>query len=264
MKHYFPHKCIYFYLLIFPICGAKEKNIFDLFAEKNKYNEIQSIIKISEKSIDTDATSKKSLKDFEKFGEDFSGNVTVNDSNVDSVSIWTSNHHISPKDARVLFDRIFDAVKSKMGTGHIVENIPNHEDASDVQMDAYIWKDDEDIVVLMITEYPTRAGIYLTRKSQSKWLANMGADSGKFWTGIMEIINQKSISNSPEKNDLPKSVPIENRENKTSPSSSKKSDLDTSNNKHSLGNKNLITWAFFSSLLFLILCLVIINLRKKK
>ncbi len=152
-----------------------------------------------------------------------------------------------------------------MGEGTLVENIPNHEDASEVSMDSYIWKDKEDIVMLMISEYPSRAGISLSRQAQSTWLENMGADSGAFWVKTLQSINQAIAPDSTDSDNSGERIPVLNDANSVQNHVPIKPSNIEGKSSSEFGNTiSNFTWLITLLISFILILIVAVIFIKKK
>lgn len=258
-------KIILAYIFLSSVCVANDKGLFELFTMSPSYENVSSFLEDVINLDNADIRTNVAIKPVEESGEIFTGYVTLNDKKVESVALWTSNERIPAKDARVVFAKVSKKIASIMGEGTLVENIPNHEDASEVRMDSYIWKDKEDIIVLMISEYPSRAGISLSRQAQSTWLENMGADSGAFWEKTLQPINQAIAPNSTEGNNFVEKIPDENDGN----SVQNQVPINPSNieGKSSLESGNAVNkfpWIITFLISLILIFIVIVFIKKKQ
>lgn len=257
-------KIILVYIFLSSVCVANNKGLFELITRNPSYENVLSFLEDTKNRDNADIRTNVAIKPVEESGKIFAGHVTLNDKKVESVALWTSNERIPPKDARVVFARVSKKITSIMGGGTLVENIPNHEDASEVRTDSYIWKDKEDIIVLMISEYPSRAGISLSRQAQSTWLENMGADSGAFWVKTLQSINQAIAPDSIESYNSIERIPDVNDGN----SVQNQAPINPSNieDKSSLESGNTVNkfpW-LITLLISLILIFIVVVIVKKK
>jgi hypothetical protein len=265
MKYFTFAKFLLIFTCLSSVCNANNKDLFDIITHKPSYDKVLLFLEDSSDLIKPDVRTNSTLKHVEEFGETFTGHAILNNSNIESISLWTSNERILPNDARVLFDHILKKVSADMGKGSIVENIPNHEDASDVQMDAYLWKDKEDIIVLMITEYPSRAGISLSRQTQSTWLENMGADSGEFWVKTLQSFNQNSSSDSSVSDNSMKRIPDSNDGNSLqNPVPRTPYNIEDKANAKSGDTEIVFPWLIASLIGLMIISISVIIIKKKR
>ena len=257
-------KIILVYIFLSSVCIANNEGLVELLRKSPSYENVSSFLEDIKNRNDADIRTNVAIKPVEESGEIFTGHVTLNDKKVESVALWTSNERIPPKNARVVFAKVSNKIASIMGEGTLVENIPNYEDASEVRMDSYIWKDKADIIVLMISEYPNRAGISLSRQAQSTWLENMGADSGAFWVKTIQSINQAIAPESTESNNSIERIPDVNDGNSAQNQVPiTPSNIEDKSNLESGNAANKFPW-LIALLIILILTLIVVVIKKKQ
>lgn len=129
---------------------------------------------------------RRMLKPISAFGGIFDGEVSFRAGTQNEIRMWTREALLSPQDALELFHKIASSLKSELGQGRTVANIPNYGDASDVKSTAVLWFIGTDVVLLHLDQYPRRGGIGLVRCSGDAWRSSMGADESDFWVQTLD------------------------------------------------------------------------------
>lgn len=122
------------------------------------------------------------MKPVSAFGAVFSGEVVFKEGVRDRIAMWTHDPLMKPRDGIELFGEMSSALKRKFGAGKVVDDIPNYGDGSEVKSSASLWFLQDEVVVLRLDQYSSRAGIILVRQEAKSWRANMGADESVFWS----------------------------------------------------------------------------------
>lgn len=163
-----------------PICKSDNGEIINSIIEITQFQEIYDYLDFAAPSV-SGTPKDGTLKPITEFGVTFAGRTVFGDSKIEEISLWTTDEKISPEAARLVFHRLLKSINLRLGNGKLIEDVPNHEDASDVRTDVYIWNKEDNLIALTISEYHNRTGISLSRLRRSLWLDRMGADSGEFW-----------------------------------------------------------------------------------
>lgn len=195
------------FIVNFPLsfrCYATDIELVKLFSQVQTFEDISPFLDDTADRNEIDASSSLVAKPLQVSGQLFNGRVIADNQSVKSITLWTAAERLPPEDARKIFTSLSKKFASSMGESALVENIPNYGDASEVRMDAHLWKRNGDIIVLNITEYANRADVSITRKNQEEWLKSMGADSGEFWNTTLETLDFISITDEKEDNDQKK------------------------------------------------------------
>jgi hypothetical protein len=136
---------------------------------------------------------RRTLKPISAFGGVFDGEVTFRVETQNETRLWTKEPLLSPQAASELFDKVASSLKSELGQGWTVANIPNYGDASDVKSTAVLWFIGTEVILLHLERYPWRGGIGVVRCSGESWHNSMGADESNFWTQTLSsIANEES------------------------------------------------------------------------
>jgi LPXTG-motif cell wall-anchored protein len=129
----------------------------------------------------TGDVQRRALKPIRAFGGIFEGEAAFSEGRQNELLLWIKEPSISPRTALEVFDKIASSLKSELGQGRIVANIPNYGDAADVKSTAVLWLVGTDIVLLRLDLYPSRGGIEVARRHSEGWRNSMGADESDFW-----------------------------------------------------------------------------------
>src|SRR5690606_22660484 len=130
---------------------------------------------------DIQVSGKLAVKTVEAFGTKFSGQAVFKGGKMRSVYLTPENSKMSPEVALKAFNDLGKSLSEKLGEPYHINNVPNFEDGSEPRKDYRLWMVGKDVVVLNLTAYSKRAGVYLQRMNRVKWQADMGADTGQYW-----------------------------------------------------------------------------------
>lgn len=160
---------------------VSEKNLVDLMIKKLDVLEVVEgldLSKISENELD--------LKPIEAFGLRFLGQAVVMEGSCEALTYWCDEQNLLPDVALRLFTQITNAFSQRIGEGKVVNDVPSFEDASETKTQVRLWPIGNEMIVVTVTAYPTRAGLSLQRIIRSAWIEQMGADQGKFWNETLK------------------------------------------------------------------------------
>ena len=91
---------------------------------------------------------RRALKPISAFGGVFDGEVAFKAETQSELRLWTKEPLLSPEAASELFDKMARSLKSELGQGRTVANVPNYGDAAEVKSTAVLWLIGTDIVFL--------------------------------------------------------------------------------------------------------------------
>jgi hypothetical protein len=96
------------------------------------------------------------------------------------MAMWTHDALMRPHDAFRVFRKLTGALEGEFGEGRLVDDIPNRGDGSEVQSSVSPWFLGDEIVVLRLDRYSSRAGVGLVRENAESWQNSTGADESFF------------------------------------------------------------------------------------
>lgn len=182
-----------FYFLSVAACLAQvssaysaDADLIGLIKEVRQASAIATHLEPSPVPSGTTDDQRRTLKPISAFGGIFDGEVSFRAGTQNEIRMWTREALLSPQAALELFHKIASSLKSELGRGRTVANIPNYGDASDVKSTAVLWLIETDIILLHLDQYPRRGGIGLVRCSGEAWRSSMGADESDFWVQTLE------------------------------------------------------------------------------
>ncbi|MEN9285532.1 MAG: hypothetical protein RLZZ179_3025 [Verrucomicrobiota bacterium] len=129
---------------------------------------------------------RRALKPISAFGGVFDGEVAFKAETQSELRLWTKEPLLSPEAASELFDKMARSLKSELGQGRTVANVPNYGDVAEVKSTAVLWLIGTDIVFLHLERYPSRGGIGVVRRNSEAWRNSMGADESDFWVKTLD------------------------------------------------------------------------------
>jgi hypothetical protein len=159
---------------------ATEADLLNIVSGSLKAKEVIAYLENPASTLPQD-DARRNLKPVEAFGQRFSGRAAFAESSLQSISLWCDDPRLAPSTALRLFAQVSKALSQRVANGRPIKNIPNYDDGSDVENSAMLWVDRDDIILLSIQVYPSRAGFSIQRTNRIYWLAGMGADEGEFW-----------------------------------------------------------------------------------
>lgn len=166
-------------------CIAGENSIVDLVVGRTDVNNFQSYFEGFTEIFNTDEVQILKFKDIKEFDEIFSGRASIKGSEIKDVSWWSARDNLSKDSAYSIFVALKDRLKIIIGNEYYVNDIPNFQDASSFECDAYIWLDGDYIIKLSVVTYSDRGSVSLIKKNQTE-IIKSGADYGQYWAGILE------------------------------------------------------------------------------
>jgi hypothetical protein len=244
-------KLLIFYIFIAQNCIAAQKRIIDLVTQKLENKDILSYCQGKQEKDNTKQNFEYQLIQIQEFGEIFSGCVLINELNLEKVSWYTKNQKLPPEKVGEIFIGLQNLLKNSLGKEYFVENIPNFQDATTYENDAYVWLVGEDIIILSSILYSQSGYVSLTRESQKNIILS-GADYGKYWDKIISecklaiptSLNEKNASNI-------RVAPEINTENSADTKKQPRSGYEKSNGRQYLISTFIVVLIFFIMILLM-------------
>lgn len=165
---------------------SADADLIGLIKEARQESAMVTLLESSLVPSRTPDGQRRTLKPIGAFGDIFEGEVAFKGGTQIELLLWTQKPSLSPQAALALFDKMASSLKSELGQGRIVANIPNYGDASDVKSTAVLWLIETDIILLQLNRYPSRGGIEVVRRSNEAWRSSMGADESDFWVETLD------------------------------------------------------------------------------
>lgn len=167
-------------------CNAREKSIIDLVDTQTSTIDFYSYCEgVSESQI-ADGVKTLQLIQIKECGENFSGRASIKGLTIEEVCWWTTKEDISSSNISSIFISLKDRIKVVLGREYFVDNIPNFQDATNYEHDAFIWQEGEYIIMLSAIIYDDKGSVSLSKQSKSAILLS-GADYGQYWTKIFDV-----------------------------------------------------------------------------
>jgi hypothetical protein len=168
------------------IAYSADADLIGLIKDIRQTSAIMTHLEPSPEPSGTTDGQRRILKPISAYGGIFDGLVSFKAGIQNETRLWTREPLLSPEAALKLFDKIASSLKSELGQGRTVANIPNYADASDVKSTAVLWLIETEIILLHVDQYPRRGGVGLVRCSREAWRSSMGADESDFWEQALD------------------------------------------------------------------------------
>lgn len=183
-----------------PLAGASNSDLIGIVVNEVEIGDYLESVSPE----DGQASSNRPFKALEAFGEKFAGRVLRDDAGAQSISLWVDEPDLEHSVGSDVFANLGKAFSSKLGKPHLVNDVPNYGDGSEVKTDVQLWISGPEVISLTLTRYSSRAGVIVRRMSGAKWQAEMGADEGEFWEKKLETLGLVSfVPNAREERRLP-------------------------------------------------------------
>lgn len=170
-----------------PTLSAADSDLLDLVIVPVREDDLESRLQDAGNFREA-ASGGFPLKEFEAFGVRFHGRITKRDHAVDTVSLSCADPMLSSNEASRLSSNVQNAIERLLGEGRTVNNIPNHEDATDVESRGKLWAGPQESVIKVTTDdYTNRANFSVVRYLGSFPLAETG-EAKEFWQDHLKAI----------------------------------------------------------------------------